>query len=253
MKRYGTVLLDADETLLDFRKSERDALQAAFEQSGLPTDGEFLQVYHRINDGLWERFNRGEIPKETVTGTRFVRLFAQFGIDRDGAAFNDFYLDRLSQFAYTLPGAEDLCRTLHTLGVRMYVATNGIDRVQKSRYGHCGLAQWMQGIFVSEEVGAGKPDKLFFDRVLHAVGDPPRSSVLMVGDSLTADIAGGTAAGIDTCWIDRSGSGTDSGATYTVRSLDELRRMFVSSFSLTENHSAYEGESIYGTDITEDH
>ncbi len=237
MKRYEVVLLDADQTLLDFRRSEADALQAAFEQNGLPADGEFLAAYHRINDGLWARDNRGEIAQREITDTRFVRLFSAFGIDLDGRAFNDVYLDHLSRFAYTMPGAIEFCRTLREMGVRQYVATNGIARVQKSRYKRSGLDAYMQGIFVSEEVGAGKPDKLFFDRVLHEAGDPPRKKVLMVGDSRAADIAGGVRAGIDTCWIDPDGTAENGAETYRVRSLAQLRTIFLT-------------EAGYGTDIT---
>lgn len=240
MKRYGTVLLDADETLFDFRRSEREALLQAFTESGLPTDDAFLDTYCRINNDLWARFDRGEIPKQTIMDERFVRLFAQFGIHRDGKAFNDLYFDRLARLAYLLPGAEDLCRTLHGLGMRTAIATNGASRVQKSRFRRSGLAHWVDGIFVSEDVGAAKPDKLYFERVLHALGDPPCGSVLMVGDSPVTDVAGALAAGIDACFLDAHGTGDVSGATFCVRSLTELKNLFLS-------------EAAYGTDIAADH
>ena len=51
-----------------------------------------------------------------------------------------------------------------------------------------------------------------------------KSEVIMIGDSLGADIKGGQNAGIDTCWVNLRNSVNDTGIVpkYEVRKLEEL-------------------------------
>lgn len=137
---YTTVLFDADETLLDFRRSENSALTETFRQNFLPCDEEFLDGYREINDGLWERFNKGEISKKEVTDTRFSVFFEKRNIPLDGKNFNGLYLENLSKYGYVLPGAHELCEKLHKKGLRLYIITNGVGFVQKRRFKESGLS-----------------------------------------------------------------------------------------------------------------
>ena len=158
---YTTILFDADDTLLDFRRAEQSALHEVFTKYGLRTDAEFLSAYKQINRALWDSFDRGEIAKDVITKNRFVRLFRQFNISLDGVRFNEQYLDCLAQYGYTLPGAVELCRSLSARGMQLYIITNGIDRVQKSRLEKSGLAPFFSGVFVSETIGFPKPRREF--------------------------------------------------------------------------------------------
>ena len=58
----------------------------------------------------------------------------------------------------------------------------------------------MDGVFLSEKLGAEKPNVEFFDKVFAAIQPFDLSKVMIVGDSLTSDIQGGMNAGIRTCW-----------------------------------------------------
>ena len=225
--QYTTLLFDADETLFDFRTAESNALRTVFSRHGLPQDGEFVETYHRINNGLWDSYNRGEIEKRVITDTRFVRLFEQFGVPLDGVDFNRRYLDTLADFGCLLPGAQALCRALYTAGYAMYLITNGVGSVQKRRFERSGLAPYFEGLFISEEIGAGKPKRAFFDHVLRHIAEHDRSRVLVVGDSLTADIAGGRMAGLATCWCDFHRTNASSEADYTVQDFAALRRLLL--------------------------
>lgn len=223
--RYSTLLFDADETLFDFRRSESLALREVFRRHALPESGAFVDAYRRINDALWDRFNRGEIEKSEITDTRFVRLFAQFGVPLDGVDFNRRYLDTLAGFGCLLPGALELCRDLHGAGYALYIITNGVGQVQKRRFRESGLAPYFSDLFISEEIGAGKPNPAFFDHVLRHIPEPDARRILVVGDSPDADVAGGRAAGLDTCWCDFGRTNTPCGATYTVQDYQELYRL----------------------------
>ncbi|MBQ7547826.1 MAG: YjjG family noncanonical pyrimidine nucleotidase [Clostridia bacterium] len=225
--QYTTLLFDADETLFDFRCSETMALRAVFRSHGLPETDEFLDAYRRISDTLWERYNRGEIEKAEITDTRFVRLFAQFGIPLDGVDFNRRYLDTLASCGCLLPGAAELCRDLRDAGYTLYIITNGVGDVQKRRFRESGLTPYVADIFISEEIGASKPNPAFFDRVLSRIAETDARHVLVIGDSLSADIAGGRAAGLDTCWYDFRQTNAPNDATYTVQSFQAMRALLL--------------------------
>lgn len=197
---YTTVLFDADETLLDFRRSEHSALIETFRQNGLRDDEEFLRSYSEINDALWEKFNKGEIAKNEITDKRFVLFFEKHKIPLDGKEFNGKYLDNLSKYGYVLDGAKELCRKLYESGLKLYIITNGIGFVQKKRFAESGLAPFFDGVFISEEISAAKPSKAYFDYVYANIVEKDKSKIIVVGDSLSADINGGREYGFVTCW-----------------------------------------------------
>lgn len=64
-----------------------------------------------------------------------------------------------------------------------------------------GLDKIFDYIFISEDVGYEKPCKAYFDFVFKKMGITNKKEVLIIGDSLNADIKGGYDAGIDTCWF----------------------------------------------------
>ena len=202
--RYPIPLFDADETLFDFRRSEKEALAATLSAWGVPSPQKTAALYHEINDGLWRAFEQGQIPKEEIQNQRFTRLFHQIGFEGDGIRCNRDYLEALGRQAFLLPGAEDLCRRLRQLGARLYIVTNGISSTQFSRLRLSGLDRWIDEMFVSEDCGAQKPFPQYFQAVFHRLfGDrePPRHQMLLVGDSLASDIQGAKNARIASCWF----------------------------------------------------
>lgn len=75
-------------------------------------------------------------------------------------------------------------------------------------------------------VVVGKPHSPIFEMALERLGCRPPDAV-MVGDSLTTDIAGGRAAGMKTVWVDASGEGREPGqADATVTNLAELLELW---------------------------
>lgn len=84
------------------------------------------------------------------------------------------------------------------------MVTNGVTATQQSKLELSGLAEVMDGIFISEQVGSPKPSPAFFDYCLEHIEEQDRSRILIVGDSLTSDIKGGIQAGIPACWYHRA-------------------------------------------------
>ena len=79
MPRYEVVLFDADHTLFDFDRAEREALRQTLEEAGLPADGETEARYLSINRALWNRLDRGEVRREWLVVERFAALLRALG------------------------------------------------------------------------------------------------------------------------------------------------------------------------------
>lgn len=70
------LLLDIDDTLLDFSQAEGWALRQAFAACGLALSDDVFAQYHQINRRQWQRLDAGEITRDDVLYGRFRLLFA---------------------------------------------------------------------------------------------------------------------------------------------------------------------------------
>ncbi|MBP5728412.1 MAG: YjjG family noncanonical pyrimidine nucleotidase [Clostridia bacterium] len=198
---FTTLLWDVDGTLLDFKAAEKAAVKALFREFSLGecTD-EMVRRYSQINEVFWQRLERNELTKPQILVGRFEQFFTEVGIPASLApAFNDRY-----QFALgdTIVFRDDSIRIVRSLRgrVKQYAVTNGTVAAQNRKLAASGLKDLLDGAFLSEGVGAEKPNMAFFDAVFEAIRPGDLSKILIIGDSLTSDIRGGNNAGIKTCW-----------------------------------------------------
>lgn len=201
MRKLSVILWDVDGTLLDFLAAEKAAVQKLFVEFGLGecTD-DMVARYSAINDSYWKRLERGEITKAEVLIGRYREFFAEVGVDPSLAeAFNARYQHALGDTVVFRDDSLNLVRSLHGR-VKQYVVSNGTIVAQTKKLERSGLGRWMDGVFLSEQLGAEKPSPAFFERVFAALPDVRKEDMLIVGDSLTSDIKGGLLAGIPTCW-----------------------------------------------------
>ena len=194
------LLLDLDDTILDFHKAERIALSKTFRAFGLEPTEAVLNRYHEINKWHWEQLEKGKLTRAQVLEGRFVQLFRELGLEVDANQCMKSYEHNLSVGHYFLPGAEEAVKRLHEK-YRLFLVSNGTAVVQQGRLTSAGLYPWFEKVFVSQEVGFNKPDKAFFDRCFARIPGFDPSKALMVGDSLTSDIQGGINAGVRTVWV----------------------------------------------------
>lgn len=202
-RRYTTILWDADNTLLDFDYSERYALTKCLRSVGRDITEEEIVCYSRINDAYWKRLELGEVTKEELLRGRFATFFRELGMENiDVEAFRREYQAALGSVYSFLDDSLNICRELQGK-VKQYVITNGVTATQKNKLEISGLAEIMDGVFISEEIGFPKPERRFFDYCLEHIEEKDKTKILIVGDSLTSDIKGGLQAGIPTCWYCR--------------------------------------------------
>lgn len=222
-KPYKALFFDADKTLLDFVAAEKKGLERVFEKNGITLTDEIRSFYLEMNGQLWESYERGEIPRDTVLFTRFGRVFEHFGIDADGVAFEHDYRKELDKGHDLMEGAMELVQTLAPF-YELYIVTNGTTETQYKRLGDSGLSPYFKDIFISGEIGSRKPMKAFFDHCFEKAPHLAPKDVLIIGDSLSSDIQGGNNAGIDACWMNAENKINDTNAvpTYEIHKLAEL-------------------------------
>ncbi len=223
---YKKLLLDVDGTLLDFDASAERSIEILFGQRGYPFDENVFPLYTEINNGLWEQYERGELSRDRVLVDRFTIMFGRLGIDEAGGTFEHDFREQLENNPVWVEGAEDLLRYLQPK-YDMFIVTNGVASTQRKRLGITGLDRYVDDVFISELVGAQKPQKAFFDYCLAHIGPCELSEILLVGDSLSADILGANRAGIPSCWYNPKGKPLSGPAKpdMDIRSLDELRQI----------------------------
>ncbi len=220
---YRILLLDLDDTILDFHKAERIAIRRTLEAVGIPPTDQVCARYSFHNKCCWERLERGEISRPALMVERFRLLIEELALEADPALAAEIYPKMLAQGHYFLPGALEALERL-SKKYRLFLVSNGNASVQAGRLKSADISRFFEGIFISELVGADKPAKGFFDRVFAQIPDLDRAKALIVGDSLTSDIRGGNNAGIATCWINPKGlpRRPDIPVDYELKSLAEL-------------------------------
>ena len=216
------VLLDVDNTLLDFNKCACAAMQEAARDFSLPLPENAFADFRRINDGLWQQIEAQTLTTEELYRIRWALIFREWGIAFDGPTFEARFYHYLTTAAEKVDGADELIAHLKDKYI-LCIASNAPYLQQVQRMEKAGYLPYLRHLFISEAIGAAKPSPRFFEACLAALAPLRPDEVLMIGDSLTADIAGAKACGIRTCWY-RHGSHKDgSMADYCVDCLDEIR------------------------------
>ena len=217
------LLLDLDDTILDFHKAERIAIAKSIRDFGVEPTEAVLGRYHVINKWHWEQLELGKMTREEVLVGRFAMLFQEMGITVNAVDVARAYEKNLAIGHYFLPGAEEAVDTLHKK-YRLFLVSNGTASVQKGRMTRANLYRFFEKVFVSQEIGHNKPAKAYFDACFAQIPDFDPVKAVIVGDSLSSDIQGGINAGIKTCWVNPSHAAPKNGIVpdYEIEALHQL-------------------------------
>lgn len=194
------VLLDLDDTILDFHSAERAAITEAFTSLEIDVDESVLRRYSEINAWCWQQLENGKMSRSEILVHRFRLLFSELGIGCSPDEAQKRYESRLKSGHCFIPGAEELLETLFPL-YDLYIISNGNIATQESRLKSAGISPYFKKIFISELIGHNKPAPAFFEACFRQIPDFRKDDAVIVGDSLTSDIRGGINMGITTCWF----------------------------------------------------
>lgn len=227
--QYKFLLFDLDHTLLDFTAGEEIALTQFLREMEVADIEAFKAYYRPMNQAMWKDLEKGHISKKELINTRFSRAFAYFGREVDGKEMALRYQEFIGRQGQIFTGADQLLQDLQEANYHIYGATNGVTYIQENRLTHSPIQPFFREVFISEQMGTQKPEQLFYTKIAERIPDFTPAHALMIGDSLTADVAGGNRAGIDTVWYNPSQAANTSEArpTYTVANYDELRRLLL--------------------------
>ncbi|MBO4419946.1 MAG: YjjG family noncanonical pyrimidine nucleotidase [Oscillospiraceae bacterium] len=225
--RYESLLIDLDDTILDFGAGEAAAYSRALKEHGLTPTQALLDRYRAVNLSWWEKLERGEADRDAILVERHRQMFSELGLDLDPSAFERSYHRFLGLEHDFLPGARELLDYLKGRGYRLFLASNGVAETQYSRLAGAKIGPYFESLFISELAGCHKPDPAYFAWCFARIPGFDRKKTLMIGDSLTSDILGGIRAGIDTLWLNRKGQTPppELRPTYETASLAQIREI----------------------------
>lgn len=222
---FDILLWDVDGTLLDFHAAENIGIHSLFVDFGLGecTD-EMIALYSAINANYWKKLETGEMSRAEILVKRFESFFNQIGVGPvDCEAFDAAYQKRLGETVIFRDKSYDLVKSLKGT-IPQYAASNGTTVAQTGKLTKSGLINLLDGVFLSEQLGAAKPSAEFFEQVFKQIGAVNRERVLIVGDSLSSDILGAKNAGIKSCWYNPSHT-VNTGTVFADFEADNLNQI----------------------------
>ena len=223
---YQFLLLDLDDTILDFHKAEYIAIRKTLREFGIDPTEAVCDLYREINLAHWKALEKKLITRERLMFSRFEQLFGQIGVPADPVGCGKRYMDNLGLEHDFLPGAFEAVSSLYQK-YKLFLASNGTTDVQITRIADSKIAPFFQDIFISEQMGADKPDIRFFEACFARIPGFDPSKTIIVGDSLSSDIQGGINAGIATCWVNPTKKAAPKELTpdYQIESITQLESL----------------------------
>lgn len=219
------VLLDVDNTILDFDKCAEESIKKACLAAGITYNADFMNGFTQVNNSLWKQVEDSKITKVQLHSVRFHLVFKEWKIIADADKFERDFKLFLKESAQKVKGADDIVEYLSKKYL-LAVASNSNYNQQIKRLTAAGFTPFINKFYFSAEIGHEKPGKAFFDYCINDLKEYKKSEIIIIGDSLNADISGGINAGIKTCWFNPKNLDEPKNykIDYTVQSLEEIKR-----------------------------
>ena len=218
-----TIFMDVDDTLLDFKECAREDVRSCCLKNGVPYSDELFEFFLSRNVILWKRIEDGLLTVDELHQTRWAGIFRDLGIEADGPAFEDDFIAGLRETSVPVTHSREVMEDLHSR-YKVYVVSNASNLQQTTRLRKAGLMQFVDGVFGSLDVGFIKPSREYFDYCFSQLPGTTPGQTVIIGDSLNADISGGSAYGLHTIWFNIRSVEASAQITpdHTICSLSEL-------------------------------
>lgn len=225
--KYEVIFFDADETLFDFKKSETFALDKLMDNIDTDHDKEHcIDIYKKVNKKIWEEFEKGLISSDDLKVERFKGFASEINLACDAQMLSDMYVEFLGDGSFLYEETTNLLDYLHEK-YKISIITNGLSSVQNRRIRNSVVGHYFNDVVISDELKIAKPNPEIFNYALKNLNHDNRSTVLMIGDSLSSDIKGGINANIDTCWFnpDKKENLSEAIPKFEIHSLLDLKNI----------------------------
>lgn len=220
-----TILIDIDNTLLDFKECAKESIRKGFADNGLEFNDKVMPTFHQINDGLWQQIENGTLTRDGLHKIRFNLVLGALGISGiNGEEFEKQFIENLYNSHSAVDGAYEFLKYLSEK-YTLCAASNGPYEQQRHRLECADMLKYFAHIFVSEDIGCSKPQQEFFAECQKRLGGIPKEEMFLIGDSQSADIAGAVNFGIKSCWFNFFNTDENTLADYTVNSLIDIDKI----------------------------
>ena len=221
------LLIDADDTLLDFKKAEHMSITLTAKKFGASDPEEAARLFSAINKACWLDVERGVRTRERIAVERFCELKERLFLSGSPEEINEDYKANMRRAYFLLPGAIEFLRALKERGHRLFLITNGLETTQRLRIKGSGIEGFFEDVFISEAMGLRKPEREYFELVGRLIKQFERERCLVIGDSLTADILGANNARLPSIWFNAEKKPLKEGIfpTYETHSYAEVLKI----------------------------
>lgn len=202
MENIKGIFFDLDNTLVNHKECERQALIYLFNNIDLEYKEEYQDIFRPLDRNLWDNAAKGDslVLKEDIPKYRFEKFFKLLDIKYNNYdRANILFQDGLANSIALSENVENIIEYLYNKKYKIYVVTNGLIKLQKPRIINTKIAKFISDIIISEEVGEPKPNPKIFNILLNRIKINP-NNVVMIGDSLEKDIKGAKNANIKGVW-----------------------------------------------------
>ena len=208
MPIYKYLIFDVDDTLLDFYSAFSTAQRNITQKLEIEPSKEYFETDEKCGWKAWEESGLDKTEEKDVQENyhvyyyqylrrHFEYLSETYGKVCDVQELVDCYLKSIS--------SSKEMKEPDTLSVyvklsekyKLVLATNGIERVQKERLSD--FLPYTYRLYISEKIGFIKPTEKFYNYIMNDL-KCKSEECLMIGDSITNDIAGAKAIGMDVCY-----------------------------------------------------
>ena len=163
------ILLDIDDTILDWNLCSHDSMKKAAEELNIELPKDFFSIFDEVNPLIWQRLEKKEIDFEYLIQNRFRIIFEKAKVVGNPNLFEKTFRKYLLDSAIMVENAKELLEYLYSK-YYIFAATNSTLYQQLRRLSKDGLIDYFNDLLDSEERGYSKPTKEYYDGVFKRIG-----------------------------------------------------------------------------------
>lgn len=198
------IIFDVDDTLYDLMEPFQKAHEELFADQTDANCEELFKASRTYSDEAFYMAIEGKIPNEDEFAYRIIKTYKDVGIDvkrEQVKTFEERY--RYHQNHIHVPKEiADILTMCQSDFEKIGVLTNGKVKNQGKKIQKLHLSNWFDQntMFISDEIGAAKPDVQAFYKVQEAMQLKPEET-WFIGDTFEVDVVGAKNAGWHVIWF----------------------------------------------------